>query len=505
LTVEEEAPPQTGYNPHSFEEKWQQVWDEQGIYRASEDHSKPKYYLLDFFPYPSGNGLSVGHSKNYVPTDAGSRFKRMSGYNVLHPMGWDSFGLPAENEAILRQIHPQDNTEKNIANYKRQMNLQGLSYDWSREINASSPNYYRWTQWFFLLMYERGLAYRALAAQWWCPQCQTILANEQVENGYCWRHPDQLVERKELEQWYLRITDYAEELLRELDELDWPEPIIAMQRNWIGKSEGAEIEFLAKEVDGTEVKIPVFTTRPDTVFGATFMVLSPEHPVVEKLTTDERRGRVVQYQQMAARETEIKRLATDREKKGVFTGAHAVNPFTGERIPIWIADYVLVTYGTGAIMAVPAHDERDFEFARKYGLPVRAVVARAGHIDVEREGYELPEEAGHTGEGVLIQSGEFSGLPTEEARRRIIEALESRKIGRGTTGYRMRDWLVSRQRYWGAPIPIVYCDRCGVVPVPADQLPVLLPKLDRYEPAGDGRSPLATSDEFVHTVCPVCG
>ncbi len=505
MAVEEEAPPKTGYDPHSFEEKWQLMWDEQRIYEASEDRSKPKYYLLDFFPYPSGNGLSVGHSKNYVPTDAASRFKRMTGYNVLHPMGWDSFGLPAENEAILRQTHPQENTERNIANYKRQMNLQGLSYDWSREINASSPEYYRWTQWFFLLMYERGLAYRALAAQWWCPQCQTILANEQVENGYCWRHTDQLVERKELEQWYFRITDYAEELLRELDELDWPDPILAMQRNWIGKSEGAEIEFLAEEVDGTQVKIPVFTTRPDTVFGATFLVLSPEHPLVGRLTTPEHRARVVQYQQMAARETEIKRLATDREKRGVSTGAHALNPFTGERIPIWIADYVLVTYGTGAIMAVPAHDERDFEFARKYDLPIRAVVAPAGHIDVERDGYELPGEAALSGEGVMIQSGEFSGLPTDEGRRRIIQALESRSIGKGTTGYRMRDWLVSRQRYWGAPIPIVYCDRCGVVPVPADQLPVLLPKLDRYEPAGDGRSPLATSDDFVHTVCPVCG
>jgi leucyl-tRNA synthetase len=505
LAVEEEAPPKTGYDPHSFEEKWQLVWDEQRIYEASEDRSKPKYYLLDFFPYPSGNGLSVGHSKNYVPTDAASRFKRMTGYNVLHPMGWDSFGLPAENEAILRQTHPQENTQRNIANYKRQMNLQGLSYDWSREINASSPEYYRWTQWFFLLMYERGLAYRALAAQWWCPQCQTILANEQVENGCCWRHTDQLVERKELEQWYFRITDYAEELLRELDELDWPDPILAMQRNWIGKSEGAEIEFVAEEVDGTQVKIPVFTTRPDTVFGATFLVLSPEHPLVGRLTTPEHRARVVQYQQMAARETEIKRLATDREKRGVSTGAHALNPLTGERIPIWIADYVLVTYGTGAIMAVPAHDERDFEFARKYDLPIRAVVAPAGHIDVERDGYELPGEAALSGEGVLIQSGEFSGLPTDEGRRRIIQALESRHIGKGTTGYRMRDWLVSRQRYWGAPIPIVYCDRCGVVPVPADQLPVLLPKLARYEPAGDGRSPLATSDDFVHTVCPVCG
>jgi len=476
-----------------------------GIYRASEDMSLPKYYLLEFFPYPSGDGLSVGHSKNYVPCDAAARFRRMRGFNVLHPMGWDAFGLPAENEAIIRQIHPQENTAKNAANYKRQMNLQGLSYDWSREINASDPEYYRWTQWFFLLMYRRGLAYRDLAAQWWCPKCQTILANEQVENGFCWRHTDQPVERKELEQWYLRITDYAEELLSGLDGLDWPEPIIAMQHNWIGKSTGAEIHFTAEAPDGSAVDLPVFTTRPDTVYGATFLVLSPEHPEVDRLTDEAHRGRVVQYQQAASRETEIRRLSTEREKTGVPTGAYAVNPFSGERMPIWIADYVLVTYGTGAIMAVPAHDERDFEFARKYNLPIRQVIEESATVDVERDGWEEPQPAAYTGEGTIINSGPFTGLPTAIGRERIVEALEERSIGRGAVTYRMRDWLVSRQRYWGAPIPIVYCDACGIVPVPEDQLPVMLPALERYEPAGDGRSPLATSPDFVITTCPDCG
>ncbi len=493
------------YTPYAFEAKWRQIWEEEGLYRASRDTSKPKYYLLEFFPYPSGDGLSVGHSKNYVPCDAAARFRRMRGYNVLHPMGWDAFGLPAENEAIIRQAHPQENTAKNAANYKRQMTLQGLSYDWSREISAADPEYYRWTQWFFLLMYNRGLAYRALAAQWWCPQCQTILANEQVENGYCWRHGDQLVEKKELEQWYFRITDYAEELLSGLDDLTWPEPIIAMQRNWIGKSVGAEIRFQAEAADGGTVEIPVFTTRPDTIYGATFLVLSPEHPDLERLTFDSHRGRVVQYRQEAARETEIKRLSTEREKTGVPTGAHALNPFTGERMPIWIADYVLVSYGTGAIMAVPAHDQRDYEFARKYNLKIVPVVEKSAKIDVDRDGWEKPDAGVYSGEGIMIDSGPFTGMSTEEGRDRIIAALEERRIGHAAITYRMRDWLVSRQRYWGAPIPIVYCDQCGTVPVPEDQLPVMLPRLERYEPAGDGRSPLATSEEFVNTRCPKCG
>ena len=488
---------QTKYRPSQFEQKWQDRWEDEGLYRAEDFSDRGKYYLLDFFPYPSGNGLSVGHSKAYVPTDVATRFLRMRGYNVLHPMGWDAFGLPAENEAILRQIPPAENTARNVANYKRQLRLQGISYDWSREINSSQPDYYHWTQWLFLLMYHRGLAYRAVGMQWWCPQCKTILANEQVENGYCWRHTDQLVEKKELEQWYFRITDYAEELLQDLEALDWPERIILMQRNWIGKSTGAEIVFGAQDPAGNEHQIPVFTTRPDTVYGATFMVLSPEHPLVSVLTAPDHHGRVTQYQQAAARETEIERLSTERERAGVPIGAHALNPFTKERIPIWIADYVLMSYGTGAIMAVPAHDERDFEFARKYSLPIRQVIQGPPEAHADENVY--------TGEGVMVNSGDFSGLPTEEGRQKIIERLERDGIGHGAVNYRMRDWLVSRQRYWGAPIPIVYCPDCGIVPIPEEQLPVLLPPLEHFEPGGDGRSPLATDPEFVHTTCPQCG
>ncbi|HEX8917418.1 MAG TPA: leucine--tRNA ligase [Chloroflexota bacterium] len=484
------------YEPQEFEAKWQNRWEDAGIYRAEDFGEKPKYYLLDFFPYPSGDGLSVGHSKHYIPTDVATRFLRMSGYNVLHPMGWDAFGLPAENEAILRQVQPAENTAKNVANYKRQLGLQGISFDWSREINSAMPDYYGWDQWFFLLLYDRGLAYRATGMQWWCPQCKTILANEQVENGYCWRHSDQLVEKKELEQWYFKITDYAEELLRDLDTLDWPERILLMQRHWIGRSEGAEIVFTAADPAGGEHPIRVFTTRPDTVFGATFMVLSPEHPLVDLLTTPEHRARVVQYRQEASRQSEIERLSTEREKAGVPTGAHAVNPLTGERVPVWIADYVLMSYGTGAIMAVPAHDERDFEFARKYSLQVRQVVRS---IDVESD------DGAFSGEGIMVNSGDFSGLTTEEGKRKVIEHLEQNGIGHGTVAYRMRDWLVSRQRYWGAPIPIVYCDACGIVPVPREDLPVLLPRLEKYEPGDDGRSPLATDPEFVNTTCPACG
>jgi leucyl-tRNA synthetase len=485
------------YEPHQFEQKWQDRWEDEGLYHAQDFSPRPPYYLLDFFPYPSGDGLHVGHSKQYVGTDVATRFLRMRGYNVLHPMGWDAFGLPAENEAIFQQIPPQKNTPKNVANFKRQLRLQGISYDWSREIDSSQPEYYRWTQWLFLLMHERGLAYRAVNLQWYCPQCKTILANEQVENGYCWRHHDQLVERKELEQWYFRITDYAEELLNDLDRLDWPERIILMQRNWIGRSTGAEIVFEAEDPHGEKHLITVFTTRPDTVFGATFMVLSPEHPLVDALTGEDHRARVQQYKQVASRESEIQRLSTDREKTGVPLGTQALNPFTGERIPIWIADYVLMSYGTGAIMAVPAHDERDFEFARKYSLSIRQVVADPQAADDDLEAF--------SGHGVMVNSGDFSGLPSEEGKEKIVAALEERGIGRATVKYRMRDWLVSRQRYWGAPIPAVYCERCGLVVLPPDRLPVVLPPLEHFQPGDDGRSPLASDPDFVNTTCPTCG
>ncbi|MGH2449089.1 MAG: leucine--tRNA ligase, partial [Chloroflexota bacterium] len=484
------------YEPNQFEQKWQSRWEAEGLYRAVDFGVRPKYFLLDFFPYPSGEGLHVGHSKQYVATDAAARHLRMRGFNVLYPMGWDAFGLPAENEALIKQVPPAESTARNIANFKRQLDLQGTSYDWSREVNSSQPDFYRWTQWLFLLMYRRGLAYRASGLQWYCPQCKTVLANEQVENGYCWRHGDQLVERKELEQWYIKTTDYAEELLRDLDTLDWPERIIQMQRHWIGKSQGADITFKASGPRGNEEAITVFTTRPDTIYGATFLVLSPEHPLVDGLTIAEQRASVRAYQEQAGRQSEIERLSAEREKTGVATGSFAVNPFSGDKIPIWIADYVLMSYGTGAIMAVPAHDSRDHEFAAVHQLPVRQVIQPAPP-DVEGQVW--------SGQGILKSSGPYSGQESSEATAEIVSELERRGIGHPAITYRMRDWLVSRQRYWGAPIPVVYCEGCGIVPIPEDQLPVILPPLERYEPGEGGRSPLANDPDFVDTTCPRCG
>jgi len=485
------------YQPREFEGKWQRIWEEQGLYRTAESFDKPKFYCLDFFPYPSGSGLSVGHGHNYIPTDVYSRFKRMQGFNVLHPMGWDAFGLPAENEAILRQVPPAETVAKNVANYKRQLSLMGLSYDWTKEINSTDPGYYRWTEWFFLLLYKRGLAYRAKGSQWWCPECKTILANEQVVDGFCWRHTETRVEKKDLEQWYFRITAYADQLLYDLDTIDWPERIVAMQRNWIGRSEGAEVDFL---VPG-HGPIRVFTTRPDTLFGATFMVLSPEHPLVDVITSPEQRAAISAYQEQARGASEIERLSTEREKTGVFTGAHAVNPVNDERIPIWIADYVLMGYGTGAIMAVPAHDQRDFEFARKFGLEVRMVFMEP---DSRLTGDTMTEAAIHG--GTMINSRQFDGwLECRATIDAFIDWLEKMGKGERKVNYRMRDWLISRQRYWGAPIPIVYCHKDGIVPVPEDQLPVMLPDIERFEPTGTGRSPLANVPSFVETTCPTCG
>jgi leucyl-tRNA synthetase len=486
------------YQPKEIEPKWQRAWEAQGLYRTADTFDKPKLYCLDFFPYPSGSGLSVGHGHNYIPTDVYSRFKRMQGYNVLHPMGWDAFGLPAENEAILRKVPPKEITARNIANYKRQLGLMGLSYDWTKEINSTDPEYYRWTQWFFLLLYKRGLAYRAKAAQWWCPECKTILANEQVENGYCWRHTETRVQKKELEQWYFRITAYADQLLNDLDTIDWPERIVAMQRNWIGRSEGAEVTF---PVADSGEPIVVFTTRPDTLFGATFIVLSPEHPLVDVITTPEQRAEVRAYQDKARLTSEIERLSTEREKTGVFTGAYAINPVNDERIPIWIADYVLMGYGTGAIMAVPAHDQRDFEFARKFGLDIRLVFLEPN----SRMTAETMTEARIHG-GVMCNSAQFDGfIEGPETVNKFIAWLEATGKGQRKVNYRMRDWLISRQRYWGAPIPMVYCDRDGIVPVPDDQLPVMLPEVKEFEPSGTGRSPLTNVPEFVNTTCPTCG
>jgi leucyl-tRNA synthetase len=484
------------YDPKKIEPKWREQWQRDNLYLTRELPNRPKFYVLEMFPYPSGDGLSVGHLHNYVPCDVIGRYKRMAGFNVLHAMGWDAFGLPAENDALLKGLHPKQTVPRYAANFKRQLILAGCAYDWTREINSSSPEYYKWTQWFFLLLYRRGLAYRALGSQWWCEKCRTILANEQVVNGCCWRHTDTPVAKKDLEQWYFKITAYADRLLADLDQIDWPEPIKLMQRNWIGRSEGAELAFPVSGHAGKEVRF--FTTRPDTVFGVSFMVLAPEHPLVAEITTAAQREAVENYVAQARRQSEIERLSTVKEKTGVFTGAYAHNLFTGRDIPIWIADYVLMGYGTGAIMAAPGEDQRDFEFARKYGLEIPLVTA-------PEDGSAPPAEQAFTEYGIAINSGFLDGMKTAEAIRAVCQYAEQHGFGRATVSYRMRDWLISRQRYWGCPIPIIYCAKCGVVPVPEEQLPVVLPDMTDYQPSGTGRSPLANVPEFVNTTCPQCG
>jgi len=484
------------YDPKTIEPKWQAEWERSQLYLTRQDPARSKFYVLEMFPYPSGAGLSVGHLHNYVPCDVIGRYKRMAGFNVLHAMGWDAFGLPAENEALLRQSHPSETVPRYAANFKRQLIISGCAYDWSREINSSSPEYYKWTQWFFLLLYKRGLAYRAMGSQWWCDQCRTILANEQVVNGCCWRHPDNPVSKKDLEQWYIKITAFADSLLDDLERIDWPEPIKLMQRNWIGRSEGAELAFPVSGNPGKEVRF--FTTRPDTVFGVSFMVLAPEHPLVAEITTPAQRAEVEAYVSEARRQTEIERLSTVKEKSGVFTGACAHNLFTDKDIPIWIADYVLMGYGTGAIMAAPGEDQRDFEFATKYGLEIPRVTAPLDGSTPE------PDRA-FTEHGIAVNSDFLNGMKTEEAIKAVSRYAEEHEIGKPTISYRIRDWLISRQRYWGAPIPIVYCKKDGIVPVPDDQLPVRLPAMTAYQPSGTGRSPLANVPEFVNTTCPKCG
>ncbi|NLI40433.1 MAG: leucine--tRNA ligase [Caldisericales bacterium] len=476
----------------AIESKWQKYWDDNKIYRTTNDPGKKKLYCLDFFPYPSGSGLSVGHCRNYVPTDVYSRYFRMVGHNVLHPMGWDAFGLPAENYAIQMGIHPEVTTAKNTANYKRQMTLIGTSYDWEREINSSDPDYYKWTQWFFLLLFERGLAYQNYGAQWWCPECKTVLANEQAEGGACWRCGSQ-VERKDLKQWFFKITDYADRLEKDLETIDWPEPIKIMQRNWIGRSEGAKIIF--KSEKGRD--IVVFTTRPDTLFGCTYMVLAPEHELVPELTTPEQKNAIETYIKEARRASDIDRLSTDKEKTGVFTGSYAINPANGKKVPIWIGDYVLASYGTGAIMCVPAHDERDFAFAKRFGLPVIQVISKDGGL--------MNLENAYTEPGIMVNSGQYDGMDSEKFKKAIVEELGKKGIATSTVNYKLRDWLISRQRYWGAPIPVIHCEKCGTVAVPKDQLPVKLPHIDKFEPSTDGKSPLAKIPEFVNTTCPKCG
>ncbi len=585
------------YVPREIEERWKDFWHERGFFKADIYDTERKFYYLNMFPYPSAKP-HVGHGRNYILGDAITRYLIMRGYNVLNPMGWDAFGLPAENQAIRHGIHPREWTMRNIAEFKRQFRDWGVVFDWDREIATCEPEYYKWTQWIFLKLYERGLAYRAEAEVNYCPNCETVLANEQAVGGRCERC-NTPVEKRTLTQWFFKITAYAEELLRDLDTLDWPEHVRTMQRNWIGRSEGANVTFRSERGD----EIVVFTTRPDTLWGATFMVLAPEHPLVDELTSPDRCREVEEYKESAARRTEVERLSTEREKTGVFIGAYAINPVNGERIPIWIADYVLMTYGTGAIMAVPAHDERDFQFALKYGIPVIPVIAPPGGVakgylkagtyadglpealreagfSVEEVGGDLkvtlpeasrsryvelvrghlkpgswtavvgagweivtpegthnigslkeekealkvlksldPDLSGkrtvaevlwdipflrdllfHAEYGEMINSGPLTGTPGDVAVKRTTEWLEEKGIGKFAVNYRLRDWLISRQRYWGAPIPIVYCEECGIVPVPEDQLPVLLPEVDRI-----GLKGLAEIPEFVHTTCPKCG
>ena len=482
------------YSHREISARWQARWAEDGLYKVSDDDPRPKWYELTMYPYPSGD-LHVGHWYVMAPSDAHARFRRMQGYNVLHPMGFDGFGLPAENAAISRGVHPYTWTMRNMENMRRQFRSMGPVYDWDREIVTCDPKYYRWNQWFFLQLYKAGLAYRDYAPANWCPSCNTVLANEQVvEGGHCERCGTAVTHR-DLNQWFFRITSYADELL-DHSKIDWPDKINTMQTNWVGRSDGVEIEFDVSEYGLDETSLSTFTTRIDTIYGVTFVVLAPEHPLVEKLTMPEHRTEVEAYVEEARRQTEVERLSTEKEKTGVFTGAYCVNRLNGERVPILTADYVLLTYGTGVVMGVPAHDQRDFEFATKYGLPIRIVVSPPGW-----SGDEMTEA--YLREGVQVNSGPFDGLPSAEGMERIADHVEENGWGKRAVNYRMRDWLISRQRYWGTPIPIVYCDECGVVPVPDEELPVLLPEDAEFRPTGE--SPLVLHEAFVNTECPECG
>ena len=484
------------YYPQEIEKKWQKVWEDNKAFKTTDDSDKPKYYALSMFPYPSGK-LHMGHVRNYTITDVIARYKKMNGFNVLHPMGWDSFGLPAENAAMKHGANPETWTDENIKYMTKQLKMLGLSYDWDREVTTCKPDYYKWTQWLFLQLYKKGLAYKKEAAVNWCEECGTVLANEQVIDGKCWRC-DHVVEKKYLSQWFLKITDYAEVLLEDLDKLTgWGDNVKTMQANWIGKSQGAILKFKVCDMpDGSELEIPVYTTRPDTAYGITYLVVAPEYKDIEKLTTPENKKAVEEYRANARKMTEIERLSTERVKTGVPLGTHCINPFTGEKFPLWTADYALVEYGTGAVMAVPTHDTRDFDFAKKYNLPMKVVI----------ENPENPsdcKDAAYTEPGIMVNSGEFNGMKNEDAKKAITEKAEKEGFGEFKTQYRLRDWLVSRQRYWGAPIPVVYCEKCGIQPVPEDQLPVLLPKDVDFSVVG--KSPITTSKSFVETTCPCCG
>lgn len=483
------------YKPKEIENKWQKIWEDTQINKAIDYDNKPKYYSLVMFPYPSGD-LHMGHMRVYTISDVISRHRRMCGFNVLNPMGFDSFGLPAENAAIERNIPPEEWTLKNIDHMKnQQLKRMGTSYDWTREVISSDPTYYKWTQWLFLQFYKNDLAYQKEAPVNWCSQCQTVLANEQVEDGMCWRHEDMPVEKKMMRQWFLKITKYAEELLGDLDKLaGWPERVKLMQKNWIGKSYGAEIDFT---VDGKpSIKIPVYTTRPDTIYGVTFFVLAPEHKLVRKLTTKENKKDVEDYIKKTSLLSEIERLSEDKEKTGVLLGSYVVNPFSGKKIPIWISDYTLLEYGTGAVMGVPAHDGRDFKFATKFNLEIVQVISQ--------DGLERKLNCSYVDPGIMLNSDIFNGLDTEEGKKKITEYADDKGFGRHKITYRLRDWLISRQRYWGCPIPVIYCDKCNLVPVPESNLPVLLPEKD-VSFTGAGGSPLLKAVDWLNICCPKCG
>ena len=475
------------YNPIEIEEKWQKKWDESKLYEVEADSSKQKMYISGMFPYPSGAGLHTGHARSYTIVDSIARFYRQQGKNVLNPIGWDTFGLPAENYAIKTGISPQEATKTNIENFKKQFKRLGISIDWSREINTSNPEYYKWTQWIFREMYKKGLAYRKESYQWWCDNDKTVLANEQVENGRCWRCGEE-VSKKQMTQWFFKITAYADELLADIDELDWPEKIKTMQRNWIGKSEGAEIEFEIADGNAKGEKIKVFTTRPDTIFGVAFLTIAPEHELLEKLSTDLTREKLEEYKKKSLKKSEIERQE-NKEKTGIFTGSYAINLANGKKIPIWVSDHVLGGYGEGAVMAVPAHDERDFEFAKKFDLDIIKVVEKPENM--------ADDDSCYHGEGVMVNSGEFNGQKSEDVREHILSWLEESGVGRSKTTYKMRDWLISRQRYWGCPIPIAY-DKDGKEHlIPEEQLPVMLPTLSDFKPDDSGKSALAKSEEFI--------
>ncbi len=487
------------YDVKDVESKWQKRWEEYPIALANPTGEGKKFYCLDMFPYPSGSGLHVGHWRGYVLSDVYARIKWLQGYNVLHPMGWDAFGLPAENDAIRKGIHPKINTANNIANFKRQLKQIAAIYDWRKELNTTDPHYYKWTQWIFIQMFNAGLAYEAFIAINWCPSCLTGLANEEVVNGNCERCGT-AVEQKEIRQWLLRITAYAQKLLDGLDKLDWPEKVKTMQRNWIGKSEGLYVVFGSADVEGNQLELPVYTTRPDTIFGATFMVMAPDHPLVDKIVPSLMKEEVDSYRAYTKSLSPFERKV-DKEKTGIFSGAYARNPANNEQVPIYLASYVLMDYGTGIVMGVPGHDERDFDFAKKFKLFRKQVIDSPG-IKTDAQGNM---QAAWTGDGILVNSGPFNDLSVAEGKEAIAEFLENKGVAKRQINYKLRDWVFSRQRYWGEPIPLIHCTNCGIVPVPDDQLPVELPDVERYQPTGTGESPLAAMKEWVNTTCPTCG